>query len=51
METFSFLSLFVFRVGADYAHHTLAVNHLALVANLFDGRTDFHYWFLDYLYR
>ena len=43
METFSFLSLLVFWVGADYAHHTLAVNHLALITNLFDGRTYLHY--------
>jgi hypothetical protein len=29
-------------VDADYAHDTLAVNHLALVTNLFDGRTYLH---------
>jgi hypothetical protein len=32
----------MFRIGADDAHHTLAVDHLALVAHLFDGRSHFH---------
>jgi hypothetical protein len=32
----------VFRVDADDAHHALAVDHLAFVANLFDGRSNFH---------
>ena len=43
METFSFLSLLVLWIGANYAHHALAVNHLALITNLFDGRTYLHY--------
>jgi len=43
METVSFLSLLVFWVGANYAHHALAVNHLALITNLFDGRTYLHW--------
>jgi hypothetical protein len=43
METFSFLSLLVFWVGADYAHYALAVNHLALITNLLDGRTYLHW--------
>jgi Na+/proline symporter len=30
-------------VDADNANHTLAVNHLALITNLFDGRTYLHY--------
>jgi hypothetical protein len=30
------LSLFMFRVLADHAHHALAVHDLALVTNLFD---------------
>ena len=30
-------------VVADNAHHALAVNHLALVTNFFDGRTYLHY--------
>ena len=30
-------------VDADNAHHTLAVNHLALITNLFDGRTYLHW--------
>jgi hypothetical protein len=30
------LALFVFRVGADHAHHTFAVDDLALVANFLD---------------
>jgi hypothetical protein len=39
----------VFRVDADDAHHAFAVDHLALVANLLDGRSNFHsrnlvYW-------
>ena len=29
-------------VDADNADHTLAVNHLALITNLFDGRTYLH---------
>src|SRR5579864_7152492 len=36
------LALFVFRVDADHAHHTFAVNDLALVANLLYGRPNFH---------
>ena len=30
-------------VDTDNPHHTLAVNHLALITNLFDGRTYLHY--------
>jgi hypothetical protein len=30
------LPLFVLRILADHAHHTLAVHDLALVTNLFD---------------
>src|SRR5690349_19674386 len=37
-----FLSLLVLRVRADHTHHTLSVNHLALIANLSDGSPDFH---------
>src|SRR5579864_1655282 len=36
------LALLVFRVGADHAHHALAVDDLALVANLFYRCSDFH---------
>jgi hypothetical protein len=32
----SALSLFVFRILANHAHHALAVHDLALVANLLD---------------
>ena len=31
------------RVRADHSHHTLAVNHLALVTNLSDGRAHLHF--------
>jgi hypothetical protein len=37
------LALLVLRIGADYAHHPAAMNHLALIANLFDACPDFHY--------
>ena len=30
-------------ISADHSHHTLAVNHLALVTNLSDGSTYFHF--------
>jgi hypothetical protein len=30
------------RIRADHAHHTFAVNHLALVAHLFNRRSNFH---------
>ena len=30
-------------VDADNADHTLAVNHLALITNFFDGRTYLHW--------
>jgi hypothetical protein len=30
------------RIGADDPHHTLAVDHLAFVAHLFDGRSNLH---------
>ena len=30
-------------VDTDHTHNTLAVNHLALITNLFDGRTYLHY--------
>jgi hypothetical protein len=43
METFLLLSLLVFWVGANYAHHSLAMDHFALIANLFNGRTYFHW--------
>src|SRR5882672_10531599 len=36
------LPLFVFRVHADDPHHAFAMDHLALVANLFDRRSHFH---------
>ena len=36
-------------VDANNAHHTLAVNHFALVTNLFDGRTYLH-WTLSILF-
>src|SRR5579872_6409339 len=36
------LPLFVFRVHADDPHDTLAMDHLAFVANLLDGRSNFH---------
>jgi len=29
-------------IGADYPDHALAVDHLALVANLFNGSSNFH---------
>ena len=29
-------------IGADYPDHALAVDHLTLVANFFDGRSNFH---------
>lgn len=29
-------------VGANHAHYALAAHHLALVANLLDGRSDLH---------
>ena len=37
-------------VDANHAHHTLAVNHLALITNLFDGRTYLHRNTLDLIY-
>jgi hypothetical protein len=36
------LPLLMLGVGADDTHHTLAVDHLAFVAHLFDGRSNFH---------
>ena len=30
-------------IDADNANYALAVNHLALITNLFDGRTYLHY--------
>jgi hypothetical protein len=36
------LTLLVLRVGADYAHHATAMNHLALVTNLFHASPNFH---------
>src|ERR1035437_5776252 len=36
------LSLFVIRVDANDAHHTFAVDHLALVANFLDRRSYLH---------
>jgi hypothetical protein len=36
------LALLVARVVTDDANDALAPDHLALVANLFDGRTDLH---------
>src|SRR5271170_6906092 len=36
------LPLFMLRIGADDPHHTFAVDHFALVAHLFDGRSYFH---------
>ena len=35
--TLLLLSLLMLWVDADNAHHALAVNHLALITNLFDG--------------
>ncbi len=32
----------MFRVLADNAHDSLAVNHLAFIAHLFNRRPDFH---------
>jgi hypothetical protein len=32
----------MFGIDADDAHHTFAVDHLALVADFFDGRSNFH---------
>jgi hypothetical protein len=31
------------RIGADDPHHTFAVDHFALVAHFFDGRSHFHF--------
>src|SRR5579883_1245656 len=36
------LPLLMFGIDADDTHHALAVDHLALVANLFDARANFH---------
>jgi hypothetical protein len=36
------LSLFVFRIRADHAHHAFAVDDLAVVAHLFNGSPYFH---------
>src|SRR5215472_6660322 len=36
------LALLVLRVGANHAHHPASMNDLALVANLFHARTNFH---------
>jgi hypothetical protein len=36
------LALLVARVVTDDAYDALAPDHLALVANLFDGRTNLH---------
>src|ERR1700690_212861 len=32
------------RVGADDAHHALAVDHLAFITHLFDRRSNFHFF-------
>src|SRR5438552_17034811 len=45
----SFLSLLMLGIDTDNAHHTLAVNHFALITNLFDGRTYLH-WTLTILF-
>jgi|GEM_PF-6827878 len=37
------LALFVFWVDANYPHHTLAVDNLALVTHFFYRSTDFHF--------
>jgi hypothetical protein len=44
----SALPLFVLLVLADDPHHAGAADHLALAADLLDGRTDFHVF--PYLY-
>jgi hypothetical protein len=31
------------RIGADDTHHTFAVDHLAFITHLFDGRSNFHF--------
>src|SRR3989442_6729635 len=36
------LALLVLRVDADHSHHASPMDYLALVANLLDGRPDFH---------
>jgi len=37
------LSLFVFFVFTNHAHHTAAADNFAMFANLFYGCSDFHY--------
>jgi len=44
-----FLPLLVLRIRANHAHDSLAVNHLALVANLSDGSPNLHFETTDYL--
>ena len=39
------LALLVARVGADHAHHALAANDAAVLANATNGTTYFHYVF------
>jgi hypothetical protein len=41
-DRFLSLTLLVLRVFADDAHHTVAVDHLALIANLLYGGPYFH---------
>src|ERR1700691_2776200 len=36
------LPLLMFRVYADDPHHAFAMDHLAFVANLLNGRSNFH---------
>jgi hypothetical protein len=38
------LPLLVFLVRADHPHHATAADDLALVANPFDRRSDFHHY-------
>src|ERR1700683_1142686 len=41
------LPLLMLWIGADDPHHALAVDHLAFVAHLFDGRSNFHVFSLS----
>jgi hypothetical protein len=36
------LPLFMLRVGADDAHHTFAVDHLAFITHLFNRSSNLH---------
>jgi hypothetical protein len=36
------LALLVLRIGANYPNHSAPVNHLALITNLFNARSNFH---------